>query len=207
LTGAKIELLASVVPPDLRIWGASRSKLAAQVHAHFRGTCAGCGFRASVGFRAYPIAKGRFTLLCEFCYCLMDLRHAGSAARGCLVFIPEMSQATLNGIVHATWVQMQWGDNRERAHARERLLALTMRRSFMDHYIGPGTEDPGVLAATLESLPAELYARRGELLGAVRYLPDFDRNQGKIAAWSDQAYKPLQKREVWRQLASQYFGA
>lgn len=113
---------------------------------------------------------------------------------GLMIFLPEMTQADLSALLHAIAFslatqagEMRPGEVRSVAEATglpvypyaayNRLVA----RSVQVEAIAPGASrvregasSPAVMARVLQNMTPEQYARRGELLAGVRYLPPIE---------------------------------
>jgi len=150
-------------------------------------TCRFCGFRAQVrqgvvhldGNRANP-ALDNLATACLLCDAVQDLGRPTTVQEMLLVWLPEMSQAVLNGLVRGIH-QVLHGEGQSPVQgsrprqdtpavraAWRAYAALAARAPAAELHVG--TSSPRELASALLDMPLATYARRAALLGGTRVL-------------------------------------
>lgn len=183
-----------------------------------RLTCSGCGFRSrsskeaphgwmipvDLGHPALLALTEKGTCLCPICastiasnWSVAPIEGAEGGAPGVLIWLPQIDQLALNRLaLHLIGINSQQRkvdsillgaarniDNAMRGRAEELKGALAVNHGEKDIDF----------ARALSMLPDNLYLRRGEIIGGVRFWPclDFWRAQGDY--WMESTIKGIQK--------------
>lgn len=143
-------------------------------------TCRYCGFTSKQFQKAIPKdwgvndpRDGEMVTACLFCEQCLALESVGAMASGVLIWLPEMSQATINHLARAIYVAQALGD---KASTTMKACAERAMEVFMnakgEAKRRVGTDDPAVLAAALlENLDEKSYRLRNEKLEGLRLFP------------------------------------
>lgn len=166
-------------------------------------TCRGCTLRSLKFQEIHPLDEDHghtdeadFVTLCPLCHQCFHLATAATSGGGSLIWLPEMSQASLNRLAVALFVAMRnrsgkWFQLASSINAT--LLGRTHTyRSML------GTLDPSVLAQVLVKMSPEEYANRGALLGHTRLLPHPERFAPMIDYWARHVFSSW-RDEDWEQ--------
>jgi intracellular multiplication protein IcmJ len=156
------------------------SKLIQQTFEKDSYTCGYCGFQSKQFQKAIPHdwavndpRDSAMVTACIFCEQCFALETVGPMASGTLVWLPEISQASLNHImraIYASRAQMDVAPESIKNCADRAFEILFNRRGEAKRRIG--TDDPMVLgAALLENVDEAVYEKRGEKLDGVRLMP------------------------------------
>lgn len=156
------------------------SKLAQQTFEKDSYTCCYCGFKSRQFQKAIPKdwavtdpRDGDMVTACIFCEQCFALESVGPMASGTLIWLPEISQATLHHImraVYASRAQMDIAPDDIKNCADRTFEVLFNRRGEAKRRIG--TDDPMVLAASLlENINEKTFRERQEKLDGVRLMP------------------------------------
>ncbi|MDX1922108.1 MAG: hypothetical protein SFW65_03135 [Alphaproteobacteria bacterium] len=143
-------------------------------------TCCYCGFKAKQFQKAIPKdwavndpRDSEMVTACIFCEQCFNLESVGPMASGTLIWLPEISQATLHHImraVYASRAQMDIAPENIRNCADRTFEVLFNRRGEAKRRIG--TDDPMVLAAALlENVSEETFRKREEKFNGIRLMP------------------------------------
>lgn len=156
------------------------SKLIQQTLEKDSYTCCYCGFQAKQFQKAIPKdwavndpRDSEMVTACIFCEQCFALETVGPMASGTLIWLPEISQATLHHImraVYASRAQMDIAPENIKNCADRTFEVLFNRRGEAKRRIG--TDDPMVLAAALlENVNEETFHKREEKFSGIRLLP------------------------------------
>lgn len=167
-------------------------------------TCQACGWRS----RKYQEIHHRdnnhsdhsldnLETLCPLCHQVFHLPIAASTSGGTIIWLPEMSQASLNLLCIGLFVTMKNKGAKHGGVARTLFSTLEARKAFVDENLG--RSDPGILAQVLLNLKPEDYERREEFVGALRLLPYLSRFETQVEYWAGTQFKKLPE-EDWGKL-------
>lgn len=167
------------------------TRLKEKVFERDQHTCQCCGFQAvkyqqvlHKNFHQNDYRMDNLMTVCNFCYPVFHLEKAAEHRSGTLIWLPEISQATLNHIIRAIYVaRISQGPMADAANKAFDLL-MERRHVAIDRL---GTDDPGVVTQILEDfLELNEYKERAQKLAGLRLLPldrsimrdgDFEFNQ------------------------------
>jgi intracellular multiplication protein IcmJ len=161
---------------DLTLPSIMTAELKKTVHERDDHTCQCCGFRSLKYQEIHYLDQNRNNLrldnlltTCIFCHQCFNLDVATQMRSGVLIWLPEVSQTTLNSIMQALYVaRISQGPMAEAA--RKALDALMARREEARRRIF--TDDPFVLSAVLKDyLTSRYYADRSTKLDGIRLFP------------------------------------
>ncbi len=159
---------------------AELSKLVQKTFERDSYTCRYCGFKSRQFQKAIPSGwavndprDAEMVTACIFCEQCFALETVGPMASGTLIWLPEISQATLNHImraVYASRAQMDVAPDTIKNCADRAFDVLFNRRGEAKRRIG--TDDPMVLAAAfLENIDEETFRKREEKIKGIRLMP------------------------------------
>ncbi|OGT22637.1 MAG: type IV secretion protein IcmJ [Gammaproteobacteria bacterium RIFCSPHIGHO2_02_FULL_42_13] len=163
-------------------------------------TCQFCGFQAheyqEILNLDHDYRHNKISNMVTAC-CLCAQAHffemVGQAGfgGGRLIYLPEMSQAELNGFCHVIFCAMTNGTN-YRESAQSIYRTLKFRSQPVEERLGLGSSDPAVLGRML----LEYQGKNAEtLLGAtlsdIRLLASYPRFKKQLLAWAEAASKEL----------------
>lgn len=139
-------------------------------------TCQCCGFRSEkyqqILFKDHNPANldaDNLLTTCIFCHQCFDLSHVAEMRSGTLIWLPEISQASLNNIARAIYIaRISQGPIAETV--RQILDLMMERREEAMRRIT--TDDPFILATVLNDyLPPKAYQGRASKLDGIRLFP------------------------------------
>lgn len=186
-------------------------ELRRKVLAAFSYACFFCGFKSQHFQEIYELEPKKWAVICPFCLGLMDVRRTAKLRNGKFICLPEISQASLNALVHAAFVQMgDNGDPKSHEHGKEVLMRFEQRASEQARNLAEmgGLEDPKLLVTLLEQMPAALYAQRASPklhFHKIRFLPNRESFAPMVKIWQKAIYHPF-KPNAWNTLSKQHFG-
>lgn len=167
-------------------------------------TCQGCGWKSArfqeIHHRDHDHsnhAEENLETLCPLCHQVFHLPIAAATNGGAVIWLPEMSQASLNLMCIGLFVAMKSSNAKHGGVARTLFSTLEARKTFVDENLG--RSDPGVLAQVLINLKPEDYERREDFVGALRLLPYLSRFETQVEYWASSVFKKLPEAE-WGKL-------
>lgn len=163
--------------------------LKAKVFERDKHTCRGCTWRSEKFQEIHhrnddhsDHRESNLETLCPLCHQVFHLPIAAATNGGTIIWLPEMSQATLNLLCIGLFVAMKHNKGKHAGTARTLFSVLEARKTFVDEHLG--RSDPGVLAQVLLNLEPDAYARREDFVGHLRLLPYPSRFEVQIDYWS-----------------------
>lgn len=167
-------------------------------------TCQACGWKSKKYQEIHHRdsnhsnhSEDNLETLCPLCHQVFHLPIAASTSGGTIIWLPEMSQASLNLLCIGLFIAMKTKGAKHGGVARTLFSTLEARKAFVDENIG--RSDPGVLAQVLLNLKPEDYERREEFVGALRLLPYLSRFETQVEYWAGTQFKKLPEEE-WDKL-------
>lgn len=152
-------------------------------------TCQGCGWRSERFQQVHPkdhdhrhMSVSNLVCLCPLCHQVFHINMASSAGSGDLIWLPEISQASLNLISIAMFVALR--DPRHSAYQLAKLLDVSLRarvQVFRSHF---PKADAGLLAECLLNMSPEAYDNRAQTLKHIRLLPRPELFRAAIDHWA-----------------------
>jgi len=140
-----------------------------------RMTCAACGFQATRYQEVHHLnddhednSDGNLTAICSFCHLSFHVGRAGLMGEAELIWLPEMSQTTLNHLARAIFVALR-DDDAMKLGADALFSALRARADDARRRLG--TSDPADLGEALIALDDADYELREGKLDGLRLLP------------------------------------
>ena len=173
---------------------------AQKVHARDLNTCQYCGFQS---FTAMDVVNADFDMsnqsmdnlitACPLCSQCHFLEHVGESdsGGGVLIYLPEISQAVLNGHCHVLFCALNTTSSFY-GEAQEIYRQLKSRSSIIEDYFGEGMSNPAVMGrAILDSHVKNTREKGLKLLENVRVLPSRSGFKPRIDQWSSQVTQNL----------------
>lgn len=152
-------------------------------------TCQGCAWRSERYQQIHPrdhdhrhMNLSNLVCLCPLCHQVFHLNTASSSGGGDLVWLPEISQATLNLMVIPMFVAMR--NPRHKAYRLAIALEASLRNRVQVFRSQFPKGDAGLLAECLLNMSPEEYAQRGKTLKHVRLLPRPELFRAPIEHWA-----------------------
>ncbi|NDE90332.1 MAG: type IV secretion protein DotN [Alphaproteobacteria bacterium] len=156
------------------------SKLVQQTFEKDSYTCCYCGFQSRQFQKAIPKdwavtdpRDSEMVTACIFCEQCFNLENVGPMASGTLIWLPEISQASLHHMMRAVYAcraQIDIAPEDIKNCADRAFEVLFNRRGEAKRRIG--TDDPMVLAAALlENIKEETFRSRDEKIKGIRLMP------------------------------------
>ena len=163
--------------------------------------CQFCGFHAKTDQTVINV-DGNYSnnkstnLVTSCCFCaqcfFVESVGVGGYGGGTLIFLPELSQATLNSFCHVMFCAMT-NDTGMKNTAQTVYRALKSRAQIIESKFGEGTSDPAILGHLLidsNYLSPEQLAR---FFREMRLLPSRAKFRKQIEHWAAQALDELAK--------------
>ncbi|MDQ2994349.1 MAG: type IVB secretion system protein IcmJDotN [Pseudomonadota bacterium] len=200
-----IELSLNTQPHVWRMFSARKAdsafqKFAEKVHARDEYTCQYCGFQArhfqQVVNRDNDYRNSKLSNLmtaCVFCtQCLfieaVDYNDYGG---GTLIYLPEMTQAELNGLCHVLFCAIANATS-YRADAQTIYRNLKFRQQIVEQSLGEGMSNPARLGQMLIDAPLEHREQTiDKVLKDLRLLPSRTKFDEQIKMWAEAALDEL----------------
>lgn len=167
------------------------TQFAQQVWQRDRFCCQYCGVAMQTGQEVINV-NGQYTqnqldnlvTACGFCAQCGFLESIGtnSYGGGMLIYLPELSQAHLNGFCYALFAAMLDGTEKENT-AQQYHRSLNLRAQLVEQHLGTGMSDPAVLGQLL--VETGLQPRPDTLVAHLRLLPARGVFKEQILHWMD----------------------
>lgn len=201
----RTELKLKAQPQAWRLFSTRKAdpafkKFAEKVFERDRHVCQFCGFQADEYMEVvnkdndYANTKmDNMITACPLCMqCLfiesIDFNDYGG---GKIIYLPEMSQAELNGLCHVIFCAIA-NSTDYRTNAQTIYRDLKLRIQVVDEILGEGMSNPVKLGQMLIDAPVEDRDRVQEtLLKDLRLLPSKTKFDAQIHSWAASALKDL----------------
>lgn len=197
--------------PDADVAEAAFQEMRPRILMRDKHTCQACGFvsyqdkQAPGGFLEvhhidddhHNNTSNNLVTLCPFCHQVFTLGRRGDSFGGRLIWLPEMSQETLNILCHAMYAVMYIHNDEEIKLSSEQeestakiydlhsaLSDLCTQRLHAVYGDIQYFESIETLYSALSGLTMKEYERRNLFMGGVRILPDYAHFQEHIAFWA-----------------------
>lgn len=198
-----LELMASLsswYQFESRKSDAQFKSLATKVLTRDLNTCQYCGFQSAISMDVvnadHDMGNNDIDNLitaCPLCSQCHFLEHAGESdyGGGVLIYLPEMSQAALNGHCHVLFCALT-STSAYFSEAQEVYRQLKARSSLVEDYFGETMSKPAVMGrAILDSHVKDTREKGLRLLKNVRLLPSRSGFKSLIDQWSSQSSQNL----------------
>ena len=166
-------------------------ELRAKVLVRDKNVCQGCGWKSDQHQEIHHrdddhenFAESNLETLCPLCHQAFHLPTVGLLESGELIWLPEMSQASLNLLCIGLFVAQRQTNGKHEGTAKSVFSALLSRKSVVDKHVGQG--GVSTLAQVLLKYSPEEYAQRANYLSDLRLLPQASRFEQQIAHWATQ---------------------
>lgn len=155
-------------------------------------TCHFCGFQAKIyqeivnldgNFRNNKISN--LVTACVFCTQCFFLESIGLGGfgGGILVYLPEFSQAEINGICHVLFCAIT-NNSAYKNTAQNIYLNLKLRSTVVDNKFGEGASDPAHFGHLLIDAAQVGQDKLSKMIEGLRLLPSRARFRTQIEAWA-----------------------
>jgi intracellular multiplication protein IcmJ len=196
-------LVLKIQPGKWRVFAARKANKAFLAFAEkiFRRdnyVCQFCGFQAREHQEIINLDQnyrnnktGNLVTACCFCTQCFFLDSVGlSYGGGTLVYLPEISQATLNSICHVLFCAIS-NDTDYKETAQNIYRSLKFRSQVVEDQFGEGTSEPAVLAQLCVETQGFNTETSKELLTNIRLLPSRARFKTQIESWAAAALEEI----------------
>jgi intracellular multiplication protein IcmJ len=167
-----------------------------RVHERDDHTCVHCGFKAKMYMDVinkdgdYKNNKmSNLTTVCPLCSQCYFFEYAGKSeyGGGSLIFLPELTQAQLNGLCHVLFCSItNTADFSQRAQNIYNTLKL--RSKVVEKYLGEHMSNPSHLGQLLIDTPLENNDYTSiEVLKSLRMLPSMNKFVDQVEVWAKSA--------------------
>jgi intracellular multiplication protein IcmJ len=157
-----------------------------------------------------PLNPKHYKTTCAICFESQRLKYAVDLNYGRLIYLPEVSQAQLNSIVHFTLSVIE--DDVDEAHKSQ---MQHVKRAMRTDYALLQSREVALkeifsLDSTIElvdfllKMPDSAYSQRHKFMDGVRYLPDLNAYQKRAEKWKQREYVNF-KPTMWSSYAAKYF--
>jgi len=164
------------------------------------GVCQLCGFAAGSGMsvvnRDHNYKNNQMSNLvsaCPLCVQSCFMEHAdkiGQGSGGVLIYMPELSQAELNGLVHVLFCSIA-NATLHATVAQSLYNSLKLRKKIVEQKFGEINTNPVQLGKTLVDTPTTTPEIENAVLRDIRLLASMSKFRDQIVAWSTQATSQL----------------
>ena len=126
--------------------------------------------------------------VCPLCFWSHFIEHSNASGvnRGILIYMPELSQSDINGIMHAVFCSIA-GATTQETSAEDMYKTLKLRAKSMESLFGEGRSDPTVFGQmVINSMNSDkrLYEKA---LENIRWLPSMTGFVNEVKQWSTDA--------------------
>jgi intracellular multiplication protein IcmJ len=176
--------------------GKSFLAFAKKVYERDRYTCQFCHFQASNSMEVINVDQDyknnvldNMVTACPLCAQCYFLEHVGQGefGGGTLIYLPEMSMSSLNGLCHVLFCAMTSASTYY-SDAQTIYRELKMRSQLVEKYFGEGLSDPALLGRAILDSHVEKTLEKGlMLLENVRLLPSRSKFKGLVDKWAKTA--------------------
>lgn len=164
-------------------------------------SCRFCGFKAKQHMSIlnadhnYRNNKaGNMYTACPLCTQCHFIEHIGvmPSSGAVLIYLPEMSQADLNGLVHSLFCSIANSTVHEQS-AQNSYNALKLRSKIVEKAYGEGRSDPRIFSnMIINTVTDDTKALHGELLKDLRVLAKINSFTQQIQDWSSSAVAAME---------------
>ena len=159
-------------------------------------TCRFCGFTAEEGMHVVNLdhnysnnIASNLVTSCPLCSQCLFIEQIGCGDNngGVLIYMPEISQADLNGLTHALFCAIANGTMHE-SSAQSIYNNLRLRAKTVESVYGEGRSEPKVFGKMVINTPtSNADALHKEILKDLRVLANISSFSDQIKTWSKQA--------------------
>lgn len=165
-------------------------------------TCSYCSFRA-MATEVHHLdddhsnnAPTNLACACPLCHGVNHIGQIGKRNGGVLIYLPEVSQVTLNHLMRTTYVALE--HEKYRDSAKQLVMHVLKRKPACEQYLG--TSNPLVLAESLLRLHPDEYGKRQRLLGPIRLVFNPKFLQAHTRTLADTAFRSY-PFDIWENVA------
>jgi len=159
-------------------------------------TCKFCGFTADEGMTVVNLdhnynnnVASNLVTACPLCAQCLFVEHVGCGGDngGVLIYLPEMTQAELNGLVHALFCAIANATMHETS-AQSLYNALRLRAQVVEKTYGEGRSDPKVFGKMVINTPTtDSKSLHQHVFKNLRVLANITSFSQQIRTWSQKA--------------------
>jgi len=163
-------------------------------------TCYFCGFQAKEFQEIVNLDRNfhnnrmdNLAVACCFCTQCFFLEAVGQGeyGGGTLIYLPEITQADLNGLCHVLFCAMANATS-YRAEAQAIYNDLRMRAKIVENKFGEGLSSPNLLGQIIIDTPLENREAIGaKILQNIRLLPSRKKFSKIVERWAESAFKDM----------------
>lgn len=126
--------------------------------------------------------------ICPICHQLFHMGVAGMRNSAVMIWMPEISQGTLNQICRSIFVAIQT-DSEMSGSAKAMYASLEARAIYLEEMMSPGASDPLFFGQALLDIDTQEVSNA--LLSNIRMLPTYERFKDAIEHWVKNGYQGL----------------
>ncbi len=159
-------------------------------------TCQLCGFQASSFMDIFNLdgdyrnnAQDNLVVSCPFCIQCHFLEMVGKTdfGGGSLIYLPEMTQIELNGLVHILFIAIA-NTTDFSVEAQNIFNSLRLRSKSLEKAYGDGMSNPHIMGQMLIDTPmSNREDVKNQMLNGVRLLPSLTKFERQVEAWAKAA--------------------
>lgn len=173
-------------------------------------TCRFCGFHSSKFMdmvardsNPYHLNQENMVTACPFCRATLNAGTSGNEEMGQIIYLPQMTQAQLNWLVHAIALGHQI-KGRTTSTSTVLLEELQQLSKVSESIWGEGISSPTALTGIFHSLSSQHFRHRNQLFYGLRFLPDLDQYKREIDYWYQTSYQKM-TRDQFAKIYKQWF--
>jgi intracellular multiplication protein IcmJ len=201
-------------------------KMAKAVVQRDKNVCHLCGFESFSHVRVLKLETARppfdieggepslnpkhYKTSCAICFESQRLKYAVDSNFGTLIYLPEVSQAQLNSIVHFTLSVIE-----DEVSENHKSQMQHVKRSMRTDYALLQSREVALreilnldsiieLVDFLIKMPDSAYSQRSKFLNGVRYLPNLNAYKNRAVKWKQREYVNF-KPSMWSSYTAKYF--
>lgn len=165
--------------------------------------CQFCGFQARI-YQDIVNLDGNYNnnqisnLVTACCFCaqcfFIESVGVGGYGGGTLVYLPELTQAELNGLCHVLFCAIT-NDTGYKSTAQTIYLSFKVRAQEVEEKFGEGTSDPSVFGHLLIDSAPIAKEKIAKLCEGLRLLPSRAKFRKQIEGWAASALEEMAERK------------
>jgi intracellular multiplication protein IcmJ len=200
----RLDLKLTASPGAWRFYSARQADPRFKVHEEKvlqrdRYTCRFCGFQAKTDQHIINL-DGNYSnnkldnLLTACCFCaqcfFIESVGVGGYGGGTIIFLPEISQTSLNALCHVLFCAMT-NDTGYKNTAQAIYRGFKFRSQLIEEKFGEGTSDPSILGHLLIDSNYTTREQMDSIFHDIRLLPSRAKFRQQIERWAASAVEEL----------------